>query len=129
MSAPSANANERRLSTNNKNAYVIATAKECETDINRKVDDSQYLTAKPAGRVRHLSDPTSGKKINKDIINTEKTTLSSPVYTLTQPATNTAKSTTQVGMDRYVTILKRIRKTPLLRRHCLKWQKMLLLKI
>ena len=62
MSAASASVSQRRLSFNDRNAYVTITSRECDTvNITKKIYDSRDLRAKSANRLRYASDPTSEK--------------------------------------------------------------------
>ena len=144
MSLLNANANERRLSVNGRNAYVTVNVDDnLINKTNKRTDDSLYLTAKPVNRARSCSPalltinncstkesnsavdrklPENNNILSAPEVMLGKSTSEKKSFTVStetinpstgaipkigHPLNSDQKSQIQVGMDRYITVLKR----------------------
>ena len=118
---------ERRLSDNGRNAYLsVMSAGEVSLNANKRTDDSLYLSTKPLNRTRSCSPlliqnieeertkirvNVAGERTSDNNKNTigennkiNRTVVSTNIAT---EDTQINKMKTQMGIDRYITVLKR----------------------
>ena len=119
--------NEKTIKLNERNAYVTVSVDENNAVTNKIIDNSNYLTAKPIFRCRSLSPSVFTSTVSSDTLknlklSTASTSATAAAGTKTivignvtiNPGTDTLKKSAsqkktqvQVGMDRYITVLKR----------------------
>lgn len=107
---------ERRLSVNNRNAYIVLNS-EHNKEQNKNIDDSmlkkQFLSATTN---TGFSASTSAPQLNEFIFNDKINKIASPTVSketinnksnTTKPTTTKSTNRVLTGMDRYITITKR----------------------
>ncbi|GBO98608.1 hypothetical protein EVAR_67916_1 [Eumeta japonica] len=113
----SSNVTNCEVSVNGRNAYLTVSAEALNANnTNKKTIDSNYLTAKPISRARSVSltqstgDLLRIPLLQKNLITSAASSASGSYSSLNQVETiinNVQKPRVQVGMDRYITVVKR----------------------
>ncbi|GBP10733.1 Nucleic-acid-binding protein from transposon X-element [Eumeta japonica] len=115
----SLNVTNCEVSVNGRNAYLTVSAEALNANnTNKKTIDSNYLTSKPISRARSVSltqstgDLLRIPLLQKNLITSAASSASDSYSSLNQVETiinNFQKPRVQVGMDRYITVVKRAR--------------------
>ncbi|GBP15453.1 hypothetical protein EVAR_67971_1 [Eumeta japonica] len=113
----SLNVTNCEVSVNGRNAYLTVSAEALNANnTNKKTIDSNYLTSKPISRARSVSltqstgDLLRIPLLQKNLITSAASSASGSYSSLNQVETiinNVQKPRVQVGMDRYITVVKR----------------------